>query len=56
MKDGTKLEDRGSVEVEMRNGEVSVKYEKDGDVGWTPVVKRRRKESVWSEESVSSGI
>ena len=43
---GTKHEDCGSVEVEMRNGEVGVK---DGEVGWTPVVRRRKGAS--SEES-----
>ena len=39
----TKLEDCASVEVEMRNGEVGMKYMKDGEVGWTPVVVRRKK-------------
>ena len=54
IKDGTKLENCGSVEVEMRNGEVAVKYEKDGKVDWTPVM-RRRKKSVRSKENDSSG-
>ena len=43
-----------SVEVEMRNGEMGVKYVKDGAVGWTPVV-RRKKKSARSEASESSG-
>ena len=30
----------------MRNGEVGMKYVKDGEVGWTPVVRRRRKKSA----------
>ena len=50
----TKLEDCGCVEVEMRNGEMGVKYVKDGEVGCTPVV-RRRKKIARSEESESSG-
>ena len=39
----TELEDCGSVEVEMSNGKMGVKYVKDGEVGWTPVVRRRRR-------------
>ena len=39
----TKLEDCGSVEVEMRNGEMVVKYVKDGEVSWILVVRRRRR-------------
>ncbi len=39
----------------MRNGEVGVKYVKDGELGWIPVVRRRRKKSARSEESESSG-
>ena len=27
----------------MRNGEMGVKYVKDGKVGWIPVVRRRKK-------------
>ena len=46
------LEDCGSVVVEMRNGEMGVR---DREVGWTPVVRRRRNKSAWSEESESSG-
>ena len=34
----------------MRNGEMGVKYVKDGEVGWTPIVRRRK-----TEESGSSG-
>ena len=34
----------------MRNGEMGVKYIKDGAVGWTPVVRKRRKKSARSEE------
>ena len=30
-------------------------YVKDGEVGWTPVVRRRRKKSARSEEIESSG-
>ena len=37
------LEDCGSVEVEMMNREMGVKYLRDGEVGWTPVVRRRNK-------------
>ena len=50
----TKLEDYGSVEVEIWNGEMGVKY---GEVVWTPVVRRRKKSarSEESEESESSG-
>ena len=51
----TKLGDCGSVEVEIRNGEMGVKYVKDGAVGWIPVVRKRRKKSARSEESKSSG-
>ena len=39
----------------MRNGEIGIKYVKDGEVGWTPVVRRRRKKSPRSEEGESSG-
>ena len=49
----TKLEDCGSVVV-IRNGKMGVKYVKDGVVGWTPVL-RRRKKSTRSEQSESSG-
>ena len=51
----TKLEDCSSVKVEMRNGEMGVKYVKDEEVGWTSVVRRRKKKSARSEESESSG-
>ena len=34
MKTETKLEDSASVAVEMRNGEVGMKYVKDGEAGW----------------------
>ena len=43
------------MEVEIRNGEMCVKYVKDGAVCWTPVVRKRRKKSARSEESKSSG-
>ena len=33
----TKLEDCGSVNVEMRNGEMGVKCVKDGELGWRPL-------------------
>ena len=36
-------------------GYCGVKYVKDGDVGWIPVVRRRRKKCARSEESDSSG-
>ena len=49
-----KLEDCGYVKKEMRNREMDVKYVKNGEVGWTPVV-RRRKKSARSEESENSG-
>ena len=39
----TKGEDCGSVEVPMKNGEMGVKYVKDGEVGWIPAVRWRRK-------------
>ena len=45
----------GSMEVAMRNGEMDVKYVKDGEVGWTPDVRRWRKKSTRSEENESSG-
>ena len=48
----TKLEVCGS--VEMRNWEVGMKYVKDEEVGWTPVVKRRKK-SARSEDGGNSG-
>ena len=35
--------------------EVGVKYVNDGEVGWTPVVRSRRKKSARSEDSDSSG-
>ena len=38
----------------MKNEEMCVNYVKDGEVGWTPVVRRRRKKSVRSEEIESS--
>ena len=44
-----KLEDCSSVEVELRNGAMGVKYVKDGDVDWTPIVRRRRKKCARSE-------
>ena len=50
-----KLEYLGSVEVELRNVEKGMKYVKDGEVGWTPVVRRRRKKCARSEKSESSG-
>ena len=34
---------------------MGVKYVKDGEVGWTPVMRRRRKKNARSEESESSG-
>ena len=51
----TKLEDCSSMEVEMRNREMGVKNVKDGEVGWTSIVRRRRKKIARSEESESSG-
>ena len=30
------------MEVEMRNGEVDIKYVKDGEAGWTAVVRMGR--------------
>ena len=42
------------MEVEIRNGEMGVKYIKDGEVGWTPDV-RRRKKNARREESESRG-
>ena len=53
IKNGTKFEDCGSVEMEMRNGEVDVKNIKDGKVGPTPDERRRGKKR--SEESDNSG-
>ena len=35
----------GDTEVEMKNGEMGVKYVKDGEVGCTPVVRTRSEES-----------
>ena len=32
-----------------------MKYVKDGEVVWSPVVRRKRKKSAWSEESESNG-
>ena len=43
IKDSIKLESCGSVEMEMRNGEVGVKYEKNGAVDWTPVMRGGRR-------------
>ena len=51
IKDDTKLKYCGSVKVKMRNGE-GMYYVKDGEVGWTPIV--RRKKSARREESDSS--
>ena len=51
----TKLEGCGSVEVETKNCDMGLKYVKDGEVGWTPAVRRRRKKSARSKESESSG-
>ena len=48
IKDGTKLVDCSSGEVEMRNGKVGVKYEKDREVLWTQLVRWRRKKSARS--------
>ena len=49
----TKLEDCALVEVEMRNGEVGMKYVKDGEARWTSVV--RRKTSARSDDGDNSG-
>ena len=38
-----KLEDRALVEVAMRNGKVGMKYGKDREAAWTPVVRKRKK-------------
>ncbi len=38
----------------MREGKVGVRYVKDGEEGWTPVVRRRRKTSGRSENGDSS--
>ena len=37
----------------MMNGEMGVKYVKDGKLGWIPVVRRRRKKN---DRSKSIGI
>ena len=42
------------VEV-MQIGKMGVKYVKDGDFCWTPVVRKRRKKSVRSQKSEISG-
>ena len=52
VKEDTKLEDCSSVEVEMRNGKMGVKYVKGGEMGWSPVLRKRK--SARSEESESS--
>ena len=39
----------------MRNGEVGMKYVKDGEAGWTPVVRCRMKKSSRSEDGDDSG-
>ena len=49
-----KLEDYGSVEVEMRNREMRVKYVMDREVVWTSVGRRREK-SARSEDSENGG-
>ena len=41
--------------MEVRNGKMGVTYVQDVEMGWTTVVKRRRKKSVRSEKSESRG-
>ena len=40
--------------AEVREGKVGERYVKDGEEGWNPVVRRRRKISARSENSDSS--
>ena len=54
MQGDTRLEDCSSMGVEIRNGKMGVKNVKDGEVGWTQVV-RRRKKSSRSEKTESCG-
>ena len=35
--------------VKMRNGKVGMKYLKNGEAGWTPVVRRKRKKTEDSD-------
>ena len=34
------------VKLEIRNGEIGMKYVRDGEARWTPVVRKRRKKRV----------
>ena len=52
--DKIKFAECGQVEAEVREGKVGVRYVKDGEEGWTPVVRRRRKTSGRSESGDSS--
>ena len=49
-----KLAECGRVEAEMRERKVCVRYVKDGEDRWSPVVRRRRKMSARSESGDSS--
>ena len=40
----------------MRNGEVGMKYVKDGEAGWTLVVRKRRARSEDGDDSGTSNI
>ena len=51
----TKLDDCASVAVVMRNGEVGMKYVRDGELGWILVVRRRKKKSAGSVDGDDSG-
>ena len=44
-----KLAECGQVEADLREGKVGVRYVKDGEEGWTLVVRRKRKTSARSE-------
>ena len=48
-----KFAECGQVEAEVEEGKVGVRYVKDGEEVWTPVL-RRRKTSARSESSDSS--
>lgn len=41
----------GQVEAEEREGKVGMRITKDGEEGWTPVVRRRRKRSARTESN-----
>ena len=44
-----------SVEVEMWNREICIKYVKDDEAGWSPVLRRRKKKSDKGEDGDDSG-